>query len=132
MATLAYTPSLTTSTIDESSRDMSRFAFAQIHGDVQLVQLADSPASALVATDVKVFRHEFITIFRYSHSTTVHPADMHVLYALDERCALYEEDKGTVFLAKDAMAQMQKLTTPIRPAGRYGSYTRPPRKGRFA
>ena len=69
-----------------------------------------SPASALVAADVKVFRHEFITIFRYSHSTSVHPADMHVLYPLDERCALYEEDKGTVFLARDTMAQLQKLT----------------------
>ncbi|EKM56484.1 uncharacterized protein PHACADRAFT_253641 [Phanerochaete carnosa HHB-10118-sp] len=132
MATLAYTPSLTTSSIDDDSRDMPRFAFAQIHGDVHLVQLADSPASALVAADVKVFRHEFITIFRYSHSTSVHPADIHVLYALDQRCALYEEDKGTVFLAKDAMAQMQKLTALSRPAGRYGPYARPPRRGRFA
>lgn len=133
MATLTYSPSLTTSTIDPSNtRDMTRFAFAQIHGDVHLVQLADSPASALVATDVKVFRHEFITIFRYSHSTTVHPADMHVLYPLDDRCALYEEDKGTVFLAKDAMAHMQKLTALARPTGRHGAHARPARMGRLA
>ncbi|GJE86512.1 hypothetical protein PsYK624_025920 [Phanerochaete sordida] len=133
MATLAYPSSLSTSTIDDSrAHDMSRFAFAQIGGDVHLVQLADRPASALVAADVKVFRHEFITIFRYSHSTSVHPADMHVLYALDERCALYEEDKGTVFLAQDAMAQMQKLTARARPAGRYAAHGRPARTGRFA
>lgn len=61
-------------------------------------------------SDVKVFRHEFITIFRYSHSATVHPADIHVLYPIDDRCTLYEEDKGTVFLARDVMAQLQKLT----------------------
>ena len=61
-------------------------------------------------SDVKVFRHEFITIFRYSHSATVHPADIHVLYPIDGRSTLYEEDKGTVFLARDTMAQLQKLT----------------------
>ncbi|KIP11891.1 hypothetical protein PHLGIDRAFT_52815, partial [Phlebiopsis gigantea 11061_1 CR5-6] len=88
------------------------FAFAQIQGDICLVQIAGPPhASALVpVSDVKVFRHEFITIFRYSHSATVHPADIHVLYPIDARCTLYEEDKGTVFLARDAVAQLQKLT----------------------
>lgn len=67
-------------------------------------------ASALMASDVRVFRHEFITIFRYSHSTSVHPADIRVLERIDERGALYEEDKGTVFLARDAMDRMQKLS----------------------
>lgn len=113
---------------------MSHFAFAQIHGDICLVQrtsrIPDSthgtrlthapvsaPASALLpAADVKVFRHEFITIFRYSHSTSVHPADLHVLHALDARCALYEEDKGTVFLARDAAAHLQKLVAMARGA----------------
>ena len=41
MATLAYPSSLSTSTIDDArAHDMSRFAFAQIHGDVHLVQRA--------------------------------------------------------------------------------------------
>ena len=76
-------------------------------------------SSALMpVSDVKVFRHEFITIFRYSHSTTVHPADIHVLYPIDERCTLYEEDKGTVFLARDVMAQLQKLNAVSRGAVR--------------
>ena len=34
-------------------------------------------SSALMVADVHVFRHEFITQFRYSHRATVHPADMH-------------------------------------------------------
>ena len=89
-------------------------------------------SALLPVADAKVFRHEFITIFRYSHSTTVHPADMHVLYPLDERCALYEEEKGTVFLAKDAMAQMQKLTALSRPTGLYAPHGRSPRAGKFA
>jgi hypothetical protein len=67
-------------------------------------------SSALMARDVKVFRHEFSTIFRYSHAAAVHPADVHVLSVIDDRCTLYEEDKGTVFLARDVIAQLQKLT----------------------
>ena len=95
--------------------------------------MADCAPSPLMAADVKVFRHEFITIFRYSHSTSVHPADMHVLYALDARCALYEEDKGTVFLAKDTMAHMQKLTALARGASmQRARQGRPSRMGRFA
>ncbi|KAL6303304.1 hypothetical protein BKA93DRAFT_789101 [Sparassis latifolia] len=67
-------------------------------------------SSALMASDVNVFRHEFITQFRYSHSTTVHPADLHILEPIDDRCTLYEEEKGTVFLARDIMDRLQKLT----------------------
>lgn len=78
---------------------------------------SSATSSALMpVSDVKVFRHEFITIFRYSHSTHVHPADIHVLYAIDDRCTLYEEDKGTVFLARDVMAQLQKLIAVSRRA----------------
>lgn len=74
-----------------------------------------------MAADVHVFRHEFITLFRYSHRATVHPADMHILEPIDDRATLYEEDKGTVFLARDVMAKIQKLTMDSRrPApGRY-------------
>lgn len=62
-----------------------------------------------MASDVHIFRHEFITIFRYSHSASVHPSDLHVLYTIESRCTLYDEDKGTVFLAKDVMDRLQKL-----------------------
>ncbi|KAI0371292.1 hypothetical protein BV20DRAFT_919569, partial [Pilatotrama ljubarskyi] len=95
------------------------FAFAQIKGDVCLVQVPDTPAqgamsSALMTADVNVFRHEFITLFRYSHSATVHPADMHILEPIEDHCTLYEEEKGTVFLARDVMARLQKLTMAAR------------------
>ncbi|KAM5532167.1 hypothetical protein V8D89_014192 [Ganoderma adspersum] len=106
------------------------FALAKIKGDVCLVQVPhDSPAhggmsSALVAADVHVFRHEFITLFRYSHRATVHPADMHILESIDDRATLYEEDKGTVFLARDIMAKIQRLTMDSRRPG-VGRYYRP-------
>ncbi|KAI0646540.1 hypothetical protein C8Q79DRAFT_926476 [Trametes meyenii] len=95
------------------------FALAQIKGDVCLVQVPDAPApdamsSALMAADVAVFRHEFITLFRYSHSATLHPADVHILEPIADACTLYEEDKGTVFLARDVMARLQKLSMAAR------------------
>ncbi|OCH91286.1 hypothetical protein OBBRIDRAFT_705544, partial [Obba rivulosa] len=95
------------------------FAFAQIKGDVCLVQGAPSPStntapSALMVADVNVFRHEFITLFRFSYSASVHPSDMQILEPIDEAQMLYEEDKGTVSLARDVMARLQKLTLAAR------------------
>ncbi|KAJ3482799.1 hypothetical protein NLI96_g6733 [Meripilus lineatus] len=86
------------------------FAFAQINGEICLVQLP-SPLvpSPFIACDVRLFRHELITIFRYSHSTSFHPSDIQILEFLDERTTLYEEDKGTVFLSREAVARMQRL-----------------------
>ncbi|KAI0336708.1 hypothetical protein GY45DRAFT_1315318 [Cubamyces sp. BRFM 1775] len=71
-------------------------------------------SSALMTADVNVFRHEFITLFRYSHSATVHPADMHILEPIADHCTLYEAEKGTVFLARDVMARMQQLSMDAR------------------
>jgi len=78
------------------------------------VQVSDATPSALMVADVNVFRHEFITLFRYSHSASVHPADMQILEPIDEAQMLYEEDKGTVSLARDVMARLQKLTFAAR------------------
>lgn len=69
-----------------------------------------SMSSALVPSDVHIFRHEFITQFRFSHSAALHPADLHILEPIDEAHTLYEEDKGIVFLARELMARLQKLT----------------------
>lgn len=63
-----------------------------------------------MVSDVNIFRHEFITQFRFSHSATVHPSDLYIIEPIDEQCTLYEEEKGTVFLARDVMARMQRLT----------------------
>ena len=71
-------------------------------------------SSALMAADVHVFRHEFITQFRYSHRATVHPADMHILEPIADGATLYEEDKGTVFLARDVMSRLQKFAMDAR------------------
>ncbi|KAH9941142.1 uncharacterized protein BXZ73DRAFT_29092, partial [Epithele typhae] len=95
------------------------FALARLHGDVCLVQVPHTPApggmaSALMVADVHVFRHEFITQFRFSHRATVHPADMHILEPIADGATLYEEDKGTVFLARDVVARLQKHSMAAR------------------
>jgi len=63
-----------------------------------------------MVVDVRVFRHEFITIFRYSHNTTVHPADIQVLEVLGEHSVAYDEEKETAFLPRDVMDRMQKMS----------------------
>jgi hypothetical protein len=59
--------------------------------------------------DIHVFRHEFVSIFRYSHSASVHPRELRVLEPLDDHAVRYEPDNGTVFLAKDLMAQLKRI-----------------------
>ena len=81
-----------------------------------LALVSSAPTSALLASDIRVFKHEFITIFRYSHSTSVHPSEIRVLEAVPELGAVYEEEKGTVFLAREVMERMQKLVAASRPA----------------
>ena len=79
-------------------------------------------AAALAAADVHVFRHEFITQFRYSHRATVHPADMHILEPIADHSTLYEEDKGTVFLARAVVARRQKHSMAARAAPGIGQW----------
>ncbi|KAF8872420.1 hypothetical protein BD779DRAFT_1452767 [Infundibulicybe gibba] len=87
------------------------FAFARINGVVCLVQVSlETPASALTTVDVKIFRHEFITIFRFSETRTFHPADITIIETIDDRLTRYEEENETVFLARDLMERMRKLT----------------------
>ncbi|KAF9003298.1 hypothetical protein BDQ17DRAFT_1355952 [Cyathus striatus] len=91
------------------------FAFARVHGDVCLVQVSDdTPASALTTVDVKIFRHEFISIFRLSECRTLHPADIVILETIDDHMTRYEEDSETVFLAKDLMDRLWKMSDPRR------------------
>ncbi|KAF9446439.1 hypothetical protein P691DRAFT_609392, partial [Macrolepiota fuliginosa MF-IS2] len=89
------------------------FAFASIKGDVNLVQVSyATPASALTTVDVKIFRHEFITIFRFTEARTLHPSDICILEPIDDQLTRYEEENDTVFLAKELMDRMRKLTDP--------------------
>jgi len=105
-------PSPSPSVVGSSPR---KFALAQVHSDVCLVQLCSSLAhegchSALSAVEAQIYAHEFITIFRYSHPAVLHPSDIRILEWLDEQSVLDEEDKGTVFLARDVMERLRRLT----------------------
>lgn len=87
-----------------------RFAFARVKGDICLVQLHPIQSeTSRESLGIIVFRHEFVSIFRYSHDLRVSPEDIRVLELLDEDRIRYEEDNGTVFLAKDLMAQLRKM-----------------------
>ncbi|KAF8804549.1 hypothetical protein BYT27DRAFT_7194108 [Phlegmacium glaucopus] len=91
------------------------FAFARINDEVHLVQVScATPVSALTTVDVKIFRHEFITIFRFSESKTFHPADICIVEPIDDRLTRYEEENETVFLARDLVARMRMMANPTR------------------
>ncbi|TFK49321.1 hypothetical protein OE88DRAFT_410565 [Heliocybe sulcata] len=113
-----------------SAPNLCQFALARIRGEVQLVQvsqhLSGSAASALAVVDVNVFRHEFISIFRYSHSTSLHPADVHIIEPVAAEHVLYEEDNGTAFLAKPVIERLRRASEPRRPVPtqRTSSYKR--------
>lgn len=77
-----------------------------------------TPASALTTVDVKIFKHEFITMFRFSEARTLHPADIFILESIDDSLTHYEQENETVFLAKELMDRMRKLTDP-RPTMTY-------------
>lgn len=64
--------------------------------------------SALTPVDVNVFQHEFVTMFRWSYYTTIHPDNIRILETIDERFIRYEKESGTVFMAKDVMARLRK------------------------
>ncbi|KAK7038903.1 hypothetical protein VNI00_010537 [Paramarasmius palmivorus] len=106
------------------SVDDGHFAFARIEGEVRLVQVSSAtPIGALTTIDVKIFRHEFITIFRLLETKTIHPADIYILENIDDRAKCYEEEKETVFLSKDVMERLRKLSLPT-------IYSRPYRPSR--
>ncbi|KAI0084733.1 hypothetical protein BDY19DRAFT_878322, partial [Irpex rosettiformis] len=84
------------------------FALAQLKGDVCLVQV--NHTSPLTPSSVKVFRHEFITIFRYSHSLYVHPSDLRLLWTIEEEdgALRHDEEKDTVWVTKEVMERVQR------------------------
>ncbi|KAH0834816.1 hypothetical protein J3R83DRAFT_10425 [Lanmaoa asiatica] len=104
----APTPAVLSKQFDTGQDPM--FAFARLQGNVSLVQLVGQTAvdpSGTPLLDMLVFRHEFASIFRYSHSARVHPLELRVLEPLEDHAVRYEPDNGSVFLAKDLMAQLK-------------------------
>jgi hypothetical protein len=86
----------------------------------------DTPTSALTTVDVKIFRHEFITIFRLSETTTLHPSDISIIELINDYHVRYEEENETVFLARELLDHLRKMTEKPRiqqaRIGRYASY----------
>ena len=76
-----------------------------------------TPLSALGIVDVKVFRHEFINIFRFTELRTLHPNDINMVEKIDDDCIRYEEDNETAFLSRAAMDLMRKLIDPRKTVG---------------
>ncbi|KAI0036225.1 hypothetical protein K488DRAFT_33802, partial [Vararia minispora EC-137] len=70
--------------------------------------------SALSAVEATVYRHEFINIFRHSHAALLHPSDMRILERLEPAAVARDEQAGAVFLARDVMARLGRLTDPRR------------------
>ena len=84
-----------------------------------------TPSSALTLVDVNIFRHEFITIFRLSETKTLHPADIAIIEPINDYHVLYEEGSGTVFVARELMDRMRKMTEkPLPPRTRSSRYRR--------
>ncbi|KAF7291988.1 hypothetical protein MIND_01224500 [Mycena indigotica] len=100
------------------------FAIARVNGAIRLVQISSAtPASALTTLDVKIFRHEFIHIFRFLEFRTVHPADLQIVERIPARAVALDEDDGgdSVSLARDVLARLSRLTK----GGSFGGSSRP-------
>ncbi|KAJ7056186.1 hypothetical protein C8F01DRAFT_1157029 [Mycena amicta] len=98
---------------DEYDADGGWFAIARVNGAIRLVQVSSAtPASALTTLDVKIFRHEFIHIFRFLEFRTIHPADIHIIERIPERAVALDEGDGgdSVSLARDVLARLSRLT----------------------
>lgn len=87
-----------------------------------------TPITALSPVDIKIFRHEFITIFRLLEARTMHPQDIYIIETIDDRLKCYEEEKETVFLAKEVAQRMRKLSPPPPYIGGY--HRKPPVRAR--
>lgn len=125
------------------------FAFARVKGDICLVQGAfpircvflslfindlfrglvssATPMSALTTVDVKIFRHEFVTIFRFSEARTLHPTDISIIEHINDNHIRYEEDNEMVFVARELIDRIRKTaekpSAPRTRIGRYGMYS---------
>ncbi|KIY45053.1 hypothetical protein FISHEDRAFT_19924, partial [Fistulina hepatica ATCC 64428] len=88
--------------------DAGQFAFARIQDNVHLIQLSEKQSPTVhEAVEVKLFRHEFVTLFRLSETKTMDLADISVIEVINCDETRYEEDTGTVFLAKELMETLR-------------------------
>ncbi|KAF9260612.1 hypothetical protein L218DRAFT_872034 [Marasmius fiardii PR-910] len=106
VASTSFVANVPPSTIEDGY-----FALAKIKDEIYLVQVSSStPITPLTTIDVKIFRHEFITIFRLLETGTMHPGDISIIEIIDDELKCYEEEKETVYLAKETAERMRKLS----------------------
>ncbi|KIJ37312.1 hypothetical protein M422DRAFT_69428 [Sphaerobolus stellatus SS14] len=102
------TTSKSASTVTQSNCKSvhGRYGFALLDGDVVLVQLLSCPSTRTY--EANVYRHNFVSIFTYSHSQTFGSNLLEILEA-DENAStpgcLMEEDAVTVFVAQNIMSR---------------------------
>ncbi|KAF8531419.1 hypothetical protein JB92DRAFT_2825167 [Gautieria morchelliformis] len=97
-STLVSPPSRTTSV-------QGLYGFAKLDEDIVLVQLISSPAPKMY--EAHVFRHNFVSVFSYSHTQTFGSNLLEILEngkSQNPRCWL-DEDTATVFAAQDVMTR---------------------------
>ncbi|KAG2003530.1 hypothetical protein CC2G_004126 [Coprinopsis cinerea AmutBmut pab1-1] len=112
MPALTLSPSTSSCSYDVPPMKDTTFAFARVKGETRLVQIScTAPMSPFMPVEVNLFRHEFVTIFRFDQSTIVHPSDFSIIECIDDSRIRYEEENETVFLAKDLMERLRELTT---------------------
>ncbi|KAF8574587.1 hypothetical protein K439DRAFT_1642097 [Ramaria rubella] len=89
-----------------TKRVQGRYGLAKLDNDIFLVQLISSPTPKTF--EAHVFRHDFVSVFSYSHTQTLGSNLLEVLETDDTngkpRCRL-EEDTATVFVAQDVMSR---------------------------
>lgn len=73
--------------------------------------LAASPICPQSTVTLKIFHHEFITIFRFLETRTVHITDISVVEMIDPNQMRYEEENDTVFLARDLMERLRNWSS---------------------
>lgn len=90
------------------------FAFASIKGEVFLVHTSN---------ELKVYRHEFSSIFRLAHHyATANSTDVKILELIDTQSTRYEEESETVFLAKELTERLRQMTDRRSPSLSRGYY----------
>ncbi|KAK0204241.1 hypothetical protein DFS33DRAFT_871653 [Desarmillaria ectypa] len=108
-----------------------KFAFARLCSDreVYLVQLTEESCRFLcgdlscpqnapntcctndtqnMSITLRLFRHEFISIFRLAGSKTLRLSDIRILEVIDDTAKRYEEEQGVVFLARGLVSGMRR------------------------
>ncbi len=57
---------------------------------------------------LRLFRHEFISIFRLAGSKTLRLSDIRILEVIDDAAKRYEEEQGVVFLARGLVSGIRR------------------------